>query len=100
MQNKPKEKHNILIGAVIGGLLGGAALYLLSASRDKHRPVLNKIGEAISEMGEILEEGSLEGSGEAFEKIQKSIPDKDNVVTQVLTWVSTGLTLWKKFNKG
>jgi gas vesicle protein len=90
-----KEKHHIILGAILGGLIGGAALFLL---RGKEKSHLNKLGEAISEMGEILKEDKDEG--EALEQIEKAIPHGEDIVHSALSWIATGLSLWKRFKRG
>ena len=96
MQNKNTNK--IVLGAIIGGLVGGSLYYFLH--RGNHKPLLNKIGQAISDMGDIVEESRVDNTGDAIEEIEKTIPKADHVIHNVLTWVATGISLWHKFKKG
>lgn len=97
MQNKDTNK--IVIGAIIGGILGGTVLYLLN-SHNNDKPLLNKIVGALSEIGETFEESRVEDTDEAIDDIEKTIPKGDNVVANALTLIATGINLWNKFNKG
>lgn len=100
MTNKKNEINNILLGAIIGGLIGGGALYFLSSSKDTTKPMLNKIGRAISDLGAMLEDSRVDDSGEAIENIERTLPKGDNVVTEALNLIATGINLWNNFKKG
>lgn len=97
MQNKHSDTTHIVIGAIIGGLIGGAALYLLHSKEDD-KPLLNKIVGALSEIGETLEESK--NTDDAIDDIEKSLPKGENVVANALTLIATGINLWNKFKKG
>ncbi len=97
MQNKD-ETNKILLGALIGGIIGGTAFYLLNSHQ--HKPVLSKIARAISEMGEALDDSQVDCPKEAIDEIGKSIPKGDTAINNVLTWVATGIHLWNHFKKG
>jgi hypothetical protein len=99
MQNKNSDTTHIVIGAIIGGLIGGAALYLLHSKEDD-KPLLNKIVGALSEIGETLEGSKTADTDEAIEDIEKSLPRGENVVANALTLIATGINLWNKFKKG
>lgn len=96
MQNKD-DTTKILLGALIGGVIGGTAFYLLHSHQ---KPVLSKIAQAISEMGEVLDESRVETPKEALDEIGKTIPKGDAAISNVLTWVATGIHLWNHFRKG
>lgn len=98
--NKNSEQTNILLGVVIGGLLGGSAFYLWSASQRNNKPLLDKIGKAIVDMGEILECSNIDNSKDALDEIEKTLPKGDHLVNNVLTWAATGINLWKNLKKG
>lgn len=100
MKSDSKEANNILTGIVVGGIIGGAAFYLWHASRDHHKPMLGKIGKAIADVGEILESSNIDNRDDALDEIESTIPRGESTVNNVLTWVATGISLWKKFNKG
>lgn len=99
MQNKNEETSKLVIGVVIGGIIGGSALYLWHSVHKTQKPMLNKIGRAISNMGELLENSAVD-SDEAIDQIGKSLPKGDNTLNNVLTWVASGINLWNQVKKG
>lgn len=100
MQNKTDESTKIVVGVVIGGIIGGSALYLWHAAQNDKKPILNKIGRAIADMGDILEDSSVDDSQDALNRIGKTLPKGDNTLNNVLTWVATGINLYNKVKKG
>src|SRR5579872_273089 len=99
MQNKENDTTKIVVGAIIGGLIGGAALYLLN-NRNNEKPLLNRIVGALSDIGDRFEESKSEDTDEAIDDIEKSIPDGENVIANTLTLIATGINLWNNFKKG
>jgi hypothetical protein len=89
MLNPDEDTKKILLGVLIGGILGGGAFYLLH-KRDK--PVLNRISDTISHVGDILEECQT-GTKDASKNV-------DNILTNAIDLASTGIHLWKKIKKG
>ncbi len=100
MQSKKDESNKIILGVVIGAVVGGSALYLWNSVHKDQKPILNKIGRAISDMGEILENSAVDNSGDAIDRIEKSLPKGDSTINNVLNWVATGINLWNKVKKG
>jgi len=92
-----KDTNRIIVGALIGGLIGGAALYFFKSSR--HEPLLGKINNAISEFGNILDEAHVDDTDEAIDDIEDSLPGGDNVVANALTLIATGINLWNKIKR-
>jgi hypothetical protein len=99
MQNKDEETSKLILGVVIGGILGGSALYLWHSIHKAEKPMLNKIGKAISNMGELLENSTVDRD-EAIDEIGKCLPKGDNMLNNVLTWVASGINLWNQVKKG
>ena len=95
MENR--DTNRIIVGALIGGLIGGAALYFLKSSRNE--PLLGKINDAISEFGDILDEAQVDDTDEAIGDIEDSLPGGDNVVANALTLIATGINLWNKIKR-
>ena len=100
MKNENHESKKILLGLLIGGIVGGGALYALRASQNRKTPVMKKIGRTISEVGEMLENFNLDSGEEMLESVQNKLPKGADVVSSLTDWVGTGLTLWNKFKKG
>lgn len=98
MKNKKNEINNVLLGLVIGGIVGGATYYLWKGSQERSRPLLDKLGRAISDVGEILEGGAVHDRYEALEELQQAIP-KGDTANHILTWLATGVNLWKKMKR-
>lgn len=92
------KKHNneskIVTGVIIGGVIGVSALAIYLATRNGQAP-LNRIGETISRVGDILDEHDIEQPA-ALRVAGKKIHKNENTITEVLDWVATGLDLWKK----
>ncbi|HSX10304.1 MAG TPA: YtxH domain-containing protein [Chlamydiales bacterium] len=99
MQNKDNDTTKILLGAIVGGLIGGAALYLLHSGSGE-KPLLNKIVGALSEIGDTIEESRADNADEAIDDIEKNIPHGENVISEALTLIATGINLWNKIKKG
>ena len=98
--NKNQDSKNIVLGVVIGGILGGSAFYLWSITQKQNKPLLDKIGRAIADMGEILECSNIDNNKEALDEIEKTLPKGDHLVNNVLNWAATGINLWKNLKKG
>ena len=96
------EENNkkMVLGLVIGGLVGAGALYWIQAAKNRRTPVLKKIGRTISEVGEMLENYTMEKAHDVKETIEEKVPHGENIIKNVTDWVDSGMNLWKKFNKG
>jgi hypothetical protein len=92
-----RDTNRIIVGALIGGLIGGAALYFIKANRSE--PLLGKINDAISEFGHILDEAHVDNTDEAIDDIEDSLPGGDNAVANALTLIATGINLWNKMKR-
>lgn len=99
MENKNPETRNILLGIVIGGIIGGSAFYLMNSLRNGQRSPLCKIGQTISNFGEMLEENSFNNRRDAVEELEKNIP-KDDTLDTILNWAATGIAIWKQIKRG
>ncbi len=100
MKNGNNESTKLVLSLLIGGIVGGGALYCIHAARNRKTPVLKKIGKTIVDVGEMLENCDLGRNTNIMESIEEKIPKGKEVVDHIVDWVDTGLTLWKKFKKG
>ena len=100
MKNEHDESSKLIVGLLIGGVVGAGALYCVHAAQNRKTPVLKKIGKTIVDVGEMLENCDLSKGADAFESLEKQIPKGTEVVSNLVDWLNTGLTLWKKFKKG
>jgi hypothetical protein len=98
MKGKKNDQSKIIMGAVIGGLIGGAAYYLLSRKTSKpYGPLLDKVTEVLSELGDELENSEILNTGISREIEQSK---DNNTIDDALTLITTGLTLWNKIKRG
>lgn len=100
MENQTGDAGNILLGVVIGGIIGTGAVYLLHVCSDAKKSHMRKIGDRISEYGELLEKSIVDNRKEAIEEIEKCIPGKSASLNGALELIATGINLWKKIKKG
>jgi hypothetical protein len=100
MKNENNESKKLLWGLLIGGAVGAGVLYYLQNSHNRETPVLKKIGKTVSEIGEMLENCNLNSTADVIENIEEKIPSKGEVFNNLADWVDSGLSIWKKFNKG
>lgn len=98
-KNEHDDSKKVLVGLLIGGIVGAGALYCIHAAQHRKTPVVKKIGRTISEIGEMLENSEM-GSDGVFESIEKKLPNGANILSNMVDWVDTGMTLWKKFKRG
>ena len=95
------ESKKMVLGLVIVGLVGAGVVYCMHNAKSRKTPVLQKIGKTISEVGEMLEHSNLSSAAsDTLESLERKLPDKGEVISNLADWVSTGLTLWKHFKKG
>lgn len=94
MTNQDKDSK-LFVGLLIGGALGVGALTLFLATRKGKEP-LNKIGEVIVRIGEILGDHGIEEPA-AVKQMEKKIHSHEICIENVVDWVATGISLWKKY---
>lgn len=92
-----EDINNIVLGAIVGGILGGIGLYLL---KTKPASPVCRVGKKITELGEIIEESMMDTRKEALEEIEKTIPKNANIINSTLKWIASGIHLWKKIVQG
>lgn len=96
MSTQDKDSK-LFVGLLIGGAIGIGALTLYLATR-KGRDPLNRIGEVIVRVGEILGDHGIE-EPVAVQQMEKKIHSHEICIEKVVDWVATGICLWKKFKK-
>ncbi|HEY5236503.1 MAG TPA: hypothetical protein VIJ14_10020 [Rhabdochlamydiaceae bacterium] len=100
MKNEHDDSKKLILGLLIGGVVGAAALYCIQAARCRKTPFLKKVGRTICDVGEMLENCDINSTADVMETIEKKLPKSADIVNNLTDWVDTGMTLWKKFNKG
>lgn len=100
MQNKNDNSQKIVLGLLMGAIVGAGALYCINASRHRRTPILQKIGRTMSEVGEMLENSEIESFSDVAHEIQESFPQGKDVISSLLNWLSSGMSLWKKIKNG
>jgi len=84
-----------MVGALIGGIVGIGALTVFLALRKEKEP-LSTIGETIAQMGEILGNHKIEEPA-PIRHFGKKLQKNESTLVEVVDWVATGISLWKKF---
>ncbi len=100
MLDNNDDTKKIVTGLIIGSVVGATIMYAMHASRSKHPPVVQKIGKTLSEVGEMLEQCDFSGCSKFAHECEKNLPSERDVMDNILNWVETGMSLWKKFKKG
>lgn len=98
MNTQHEETKKIIKGLLIGAV-GAGALYCMCAAKQKKTPVLQKIGRSIANVGEMIEHCDLHSVTDVAESMEKKLPKGADMLNSLGDWVSTGLSLWKKFSK-
>ena len=89
MKNENHKSKKMLLTLLIGGAVTAGVIYCIQRSCNRKTPILKKLGRAVSEIGEKLEDS----------EIAENSPSSSAVFNSLAEWVDTGLTLWKKFKK-
>ena len=100
MENKHDELKKLLLILLLGGAVGAGILYYMRSAQNQPVPMIKKIGRTVSEIGEALSSCDLNTPQNVMKSVQDKVPSTLDVISNVTDWVDTGLTLWKKFNKG
>lgn len=103
MSNLDKDTKNILLGALIGGVVGMGAISILCAVRsdkkDENSP-LELLGKAIGQVGEIVQSRKINEAESFVRETDKKIHGHESRIAEVLEWTAAGIELWKKLKKG
>jgi hypothetical protein len=85
----------VVSGALIGGIVGIGVIALFLVLRKKETS-LDHIGKVISNVGEILDSHHVEEPA-PIKDFEKKLHHHENTVGEVVDWLATGISLWKKF---
>lgn len=97
MTQQHNESPKIILGVALSAAVGASLLYYLRSARNRPTPILHKIGQAIVEVGEAIEECNI---GNCFEKAKQQAPSAEDMTSSVMDWASTGINLWKTLKRG
>ena len=100
MENKNNEAKKLLLTLLVGGAVGAGIVYCVRSAHDYNVPVMKKIGQTISEIGDAVSSCRLNKAQDVVKNIEEKAPSALDVVSNLTDWIDTGLTLWKKFKKG
>jgi len=92
---KPDPDSKVVVGALIGGIVGIGAIAVFLALRKKETS-LDHLGKVISNMGEILDSHRIDEPA-PVKNLGKKLHRNEDTVGEVVDWIATGLSLWKKF---
>jgi len=95
--SKQDKDSKLFVGLVVGGIVGVGALTIFLVTRKGAEP-LNRIGEAVLRIGEILGEHNIEEPA-AIKQMEKKIHSHQSSIENVVDWVATGISIWKKLKK-
>jgi hypothetical protein len=94
MKNSDPDSK-VVTGALIGGLVGIGAIAIYQVLRKKESSI-DHIGKVISNMGEILKNNEVE-EPVPIKKLGKKLRHHEDTVGEIVDWIATGISLWKKF---
>lgn len=98
MKNQQDDTKKI-VGGLLVGVLGAGALYYWYVKCHQKTPIMKKIGRSISEVGEMIENCSLDSVSHLAETVEKKLPDGAEVLNNLSDWISTARSIWKKLSK-
>jgi hypothetical protein len=98
--NKQNEDHKKIITGLLIGAIGVGALYCLYAAKQRKTPILKKIGRAIADVGEMIENSSFDkAASQVVESIEQKLPDGTDISQGLSELVSRGIAFWNKISK-
>lgn len=100
MENKQDESKKLLLTLLVGGAIGAGVVYCVQSAKNRHEPLLNKIGKTIAEIEGALETSNFDSAASIMKMIGKKVPSSQGFFSNAVDWVNTGLTLWQKIKKG
>ncbi len=93
-----KDKVNVILtGAVIGGILGIGAAYLLQSSGKSS--VFTSFGRIIGHLGDAVEKGTEKGEHFVHD-VEKKIKKEEPMLANMIVIAAAGVELWKTLKKG
>ena len=95
MSSHDKEP-NLVIGAVIGGVVGIGVLAIFLATRKSSNSPLHTIGKVIGHIGEIFEEQDIKEPAR-LKAMEKKLHKHEDTISDVVEFIATGINLWKKY---
>lgn len=102
MEKIDDDTKNILIGALIGGVLGvcTASLFLGSKNQEKEsESALSALGKVVVHIGEMLHSQDVKQTP-FLKDVEKKVHKHENTISHVLEMISSGIHLWEKIKKG
>lgn len=104
MSNLDKDTKNILLGALIGGVIGIGAISILCATRSEKKEEGNSplelIGTALGQLGEIVNSRKIDHAQSFVREADRNIQKHESTLSEILEWTALGIDLWKKVKKG
>ena len=100
MENKQDESKKLLLSLLVGGAIGAGVVYCVQSAQNRHEPLVKKIGKTIADIGGALENSNFNNAAGIMKMIGQKVPSSQDVFSNAVDWVNTGLALWKKFKKG
>ena len=94
MANLDKKSKTFLTGAVLGGIIGICAVALCKREK-KDKSAIQALGDAVIQMGEILNTAKTPALHQAGKKIHKH----EEEIADVVELISSGMKLWEKLRK-
>lgn len=96
MSDLDKDTKNILIGALVGGVIGIGIMAILGSRDERGRSSFNTIGRVLANIGDMLEENHVKEPALIRDAERKLHREEDNIA-EILQWATLGIQLWKKF---
>lgn len=98
MNNQHEETKKILKGLLIGAV-GVGALYCIYAAKHQKSPLMKKVGQTISGIGEMIENCDVSGVTHVADSVENKLSQGTEALSNLSEWISTGISLWEKNRK-
>ena len=99
MSNLNKDTKNILIWALVGGVIGASSIILLKNSSCKgSKSALHLIGKTLATAGEVVK-NKIDNPESLLKELDKKIAKNEDKLADILELAAAGMQLWKKLTK-
>lgn len=98
MSNLDHDTKNLLLGAVIGGIVAVGAVSIFRICKQQKCTPLQMIGEVVTRACEIVKDHR--DSSDFLKEIDKKLEKNEGNISTFLELTAVGIELWKKFRRG
>ena len=101
MEKIDKDTRNILIGALIGGVIGVCGASLLESIKHKKQgksSTLSSVGKVVVHLGELLNDEDVKHTP-GVKNLEKVVRDHETTIADVLDIIASGVHLWDQIKR-